>query len=172
MLSRVHRASRRARPEGSIQPFGGRLVAGRIRETELYQEQEESEKGYLAELLGWRRGRQPRIAVRWWVDVQVPRTGHYVGFVTRDISLPGVRLVGNTCEAFKRVLSEDGQARMRLRVPGHPQVFPVRAEFKWGIREAGDFLTGWRFTGMARQVRRALRAYIQAHPEAAVYGPG
>ena len=128
--------------------------------------------GYLSDLLGWGRRHQPRIAVRWWVDIQNPRTGHYVGFLTRDISLPGVRLVGTTCEAFKRVLSEDGHAHMRLRLPGSSQVLAVRAEFKWGIRESGDFITGWRFTRMARQVRRSLRAYIEAHPEAVMGEPG
>lgn len=106
--------------------------------------------GFIADLFNLRRRQQPRIAVKWWVDVQVPETESYVGFLTRDISLPGVRLEGETSESFRRMLCQDGQARMQLRVPGHREAFTVQAELKWGMGKTGAFLTGWRFTRMAR----------------------
>jgi hypothetical protein len=126
---------------------------------------------FISNLLNLKRRQEPRLAVKWWVDVQVPKTENYVGFLTRDISLPGVRLEGETSEAFKRMICEDGQVHMRLRIPGHQEALAVRAELKWGLGKAGDFLTGWKFIRMPRQARGALRNYIASHPEEAVQVP-
>ena len=127
--------------------------------------------GLIFNLLNLTNRQEPRVAVEWLVDVQVPETESYVGFRTRDISLPGVRLEAETPEAFKRMIGNDGLANMRLRVPGCKDCFKVRAELKWGLENSGGFLTGWRFTRMARPVRRALRDYIEANPELVVTAP-
>ena len=108
---------------------------------------------------------QPRLAVEWWVDIKVPETDRYVGFQTSDISLPGVRLKGETSEAFRRIIGRDGHAHMRLRIPGHQESYSVRAELKWGLGNTGSFLTGWRFAGLPRPARRKLRSFIDSHPE-------
>ena len=123
---------------------------------------------FISSLLNLARREEPRLAVEWWVDVRVPETESYVGFQTSDISLPGLRLKGETSESFRRMIGRDGLAHMRLRIPGHRESYSVRAELKWGLGDPGRFLTGWRFTGLPRPVRRVLRSYIDSHPELVV----
>ena len=49
------------------------------------------------DLFGSRRRTNPRIPVRWFVDVQLPASEQFVGFYTLDISLLGLRLRGGGC---------------------------------------------------------------------------
>ena len=66
---------------------------------------------------GLKKRQQLRIAVKWSVDAHVPKTDGSVRFHTRDISLRGVRLEGDTSSAFQQVLFGDGEAHMQLRLP-------------------------------------------------------
>ena len=78
------------------------------------------------DLFGSRRRETPRLPVRWFIDLQLPGSEQYVGFFTCDISVLGLRLVGEDSDAFERTLDERGLTRMRLRFP-----VPKRALFPW-----------------------------------------
>ena len=117
------------------------------------------------DFFGLKRRKNPRIAARWLIDARVPDTERYVGFFTCDISTLGTRLVGESSESFKHVLSYQGLANLRLRVPGRRELLPlVVAELKWGMGPQGNFQTGWRFTQMDEQVETLLSAYIAENP--------
>ena len=121
------------------------------------------------DLFGSRRRTNPRVPVRWFVDLQLPVTEQFVGFFTCDVSLLGLRLVGENSEAFQRTLNESGIARMRLRFPDRHQLLPlVEAELKWGIGPDGNFQTGWRFTSTPEEVEELLQSYIEAHADEAL----
>lgn len=118
-----------------------------------------------ADLFGRKRRRTPRIAVRWYVDVRVPDTHRYVGFFTRDVAVTGVRLEGESEEAFRRLLTPEGTSHLRVRIPGQPGAIETPAELRWALGGGEHFLTGWVFTDLGRSGAAALAAYIDAHPE-------
>ena len=121
------------------------------------------------ELFGGRRRANPRIPVRWFVDVQLPASEHFVGFFTLDISPLGLRLVGENSTAFQRTLNADGVAPMRLRFPDQHQILPlVKAELKWGMGPDGNFRTGWRFTHVPDEVKVLLQTYLDKHADEAL----
>ena len=123
------------------------------------------------DLFGLRRRQALRVAVNWLVDVQVQGTDHFVGFYAYDVGVAGLRLQGHTLDAFERVISADGTARMRLRVPDPQDVLEVEAGFKWEREEEGKAISGWSFSGLSRSVRKALEDYIRAHPEDIIETP-
>ena len=83
----------------------------------------------------------------------------------RDISLQGIRLEGDTSEAFQPVLFSNGQARTQLCLPDREEPLPVRSELKWGTNEGGAFTTGWRFARLPRKSKKTRRACIEDHSE-------
>ena len=118
------------------------------------------------DLFGGRRRTNPRVPVRWFVDVQLPASEQFVGFFTLDISLLGLRLVGENSEAFQRTLNDEGGAGMRLRFPDRHQMLPlVKAELKWGMGPDGNFQTGWRFTHVPGEVEALLQSYLCQHAD-------
>ena len=116
--------------------------------------------GFITQLLGREVRRQMRIEVNWQADVKMPQTALSARFLTRDISLKGVRLVGDTPEAFQDVLAGDGWADIRFSVPGNQESLAVKGQLKWGMNDGGAFLTGWRFARLPRRTRKLLRPYI------------
>jgi len=121
--------------------------------------------GFFADLFGLKRRRRPRIGTRWYVDLRVPDTPSYVGFFTRDVAVTGVRLEGEDEAAFRRHLTEEGTADLRIRIPGRPGVIEVAAELRWALSGGEKFLTGWMFTDLDEDDAAALEGYIDAHPE-------
>ena len=118
------------------------------------------------DLFGRRRRENPRIPVRWYVDLQLPGTEQYVGFFTCDISLLGLRLVGEDSDAFERTLDQRGRTRIRLRIPGRYEILPLlEMALKWGMGPDGNFQTGWRFTQVPEEVEELLQAYIDDHAD-------
>lgn len=126
---------------------------------------------FFFDIFGLRRRQGPRVAARWLVDVRVPDTESFVGFFTCDISILGMRMIGETSESFKHVLPEDGRSHMRLRMPGYRRLLPVEAELKWGMGEIGNFQTGWRFTQINQEVENLLNEYIETHPDDIIQDP-
>lgn len=110
------------------------------------------------DLLFRRRRQAPRLAARWFVDVQVHANESYVGFYTRDVSVRGVRLQGGSDHEIQRLLSPQGRAHMRLRVPHKPAPLHVEAELMWGLGEPLE--TGWRFTQIAPQDEAVLARFV------------
>ncbi|NKB71830.1 MAG: hypothetical protein GKR89_32540 [Candidatus Latescibacteria bacterium] len=117
------------------------------------------------DLFGLRRRREIRLSAEWFIDVQVKSTDRYVGFFSRDISPSGLRLHGRSSDDFSRLLDDNGRAGMRLRVPGSGSPLNLEAQLRWGTSEANGFLTGWLFTKIDSTSQKALRAYIDAHPQ-------
>ena len=121
------------------------------------------------DLFGNHQRTNPRIPVRWFVDVQLPASEQFVGFFTLDISLLGLRLVGENSAAFQRTLDDDGAAPMRLRFPDRHQILPlVKAQLKWGMGPDGNFQTGWRFTKVPEEVEELLQTYVDRHADEAL----
>lgn len=118
--------------------------------------------GGLAARLGLKRHSQ-RLAVRW--EVAVRGDGDEAIFPSRDVSLFGIRLESPDRTALRRVQDDDGRIRLRLTVPGHPEPFWVKAEFRWGFAEQEVYTTGWKFCRLPLRCRRLLEAYIRAHPD-------
>ena len=118
-----------------------------------------------ADFFGMKRRRTSRVAVRWYVDLRVADTPRYVGFFTRDVAVTGVRLEGESEAAFRRLLTPDGTADLRIRIPGQPGAIEAQAELRWAMGGGEHFLTGWMFTDLDDRGAEALAAYIQAHPE-------
>ena len=87
---------------------------------------------FFKDLFGGKKRQSPRIAIDWWVDVRLPATDRFIGFNANDISSFGLRLTGESDEAFKRVLTDEGRARMLLRVPGQVGTHLVESELVWG----------------------------------------
>ncbi len=118
------------------------------------------------DLFGSRRRETPRLPVRWFIDLQLPGSEQYVGFFTCDISVLGLRLVGEDSDAFERTLDDRGLTHMRLRFPGHYEPLPlVEVELKWGMGPDGNFQTGWRFTQVPEEVEELLQAFIDDHAD-------
>ena len=120
---------------------------------------------FFADLFGLKRRRTPRIGTRWYVDLKVPETPTYVGFFTRDVAVTGLRLEGDSEEAFRRHLSAEGRAGLRVRIPGRPGVIETEAELRWAMAAGDKFLTGWMFVDLEDEDAEALATYIDAHPE-------
>ena len=118
---------------------------------------------FFKDLFGSKKRQSPRIAVDWWMDAQLPGTDSFVGFHANDISSFGVRLMGDSEEAFQRVLTEEKGARMLLRVPGEPGTHAVTTQLVWGMGGAGRFQTGWKFTQIAADATAAIGRYIDTH---------
>ena len=100
---------------------------------------------FFKDLFGGKKRTSPRIAIDWWVDAQLPATDGFIGFHANDISSFGLRLSGESDEAFKRVLTDEGRARMLLRVPGEAVTHSVEAQLVWGMGGQDRFQTGWTF---------------------------
>lgn len=120
---------------------------------------------FFADLFGMKRRRMPRIGARWYIDLRVPDTQRYVGFFTRDVAVTGVRLEGDSEAAFRRLLTADGTADLRIRIPGQPGTIEVVAELRWAMAGGEQILTGWMFNDLADDDAASLTAYIDAHPE-------
>ena len=118
---------------------------------------------FFKDLFGAKKRRNPRIAIDWWVDVRLPATDGFIGFQANDISTFGLRLTGDSDEAFKRVLTDEGHARMLLRVPGEAGTHPVEAQLKWGLGGVDRFQTGWTFEEIEEAATAAINRYIKAH---------
>ena len=119
----------------------------------------------ISDLFGLKRRNSPRVGVKWWVDVKVPGTEHYLGFFTKDIGLGGVRLEGHSPEDLQRIIAKNNRAGMRLRIPGSGEVFEVEAEVKWNKDLDKNSFPGWEFVRISRSARRFLAEYIRQHPE-------
>ena len=114
---------------------------------------------------GLRRRTHPRVQVHWTVDIHDFSCEKDVDFQARDVSLFGIRLQGATDQVFKQLLSEKGRVTMRLHVPDQPNPLSADALLLWGMGPNGRFLTGWKFTAIARATSQVLRAYIANHPQ-------
>jgi hypothetical protein len=118
---------------------------------------------FFKDLFGGKKRTSPRIAIDWWVDAQLPATDGFIGFHANDISSFGLRLSGESDEAFKRVLTDEGRARMLLRVPGEAVTHSVEAQLVWGMGGQDRFQTGWTFEEIEEAATDAICRYIDAH---------
>lgn len=115
-----------------------------------------------------RRARAPRVSVDWMVDLEIPdsKPVHFTGLFALDMSAQGIRLEGGNPEQVRKLLSVDGRAWMRLRLPGAKPPLPrLEAELRWGMGEAPHFRTGWLFASPERELQKMLDDYIATHPE-------
>ena len=118
------------------------------------------------------RRQKPRVTVRWLVDAKITDTESYTGFTTCDVSIVGMRLVGKSSASFKQILTAEGLADMRLRIPGSVHLLPaVTAELKWGMGPEGNFQTGWRLTRLEEELEVFLEEELAAHPEDIIGDP-
>jgi hypothetical protein len=114
------------------------------------------------------RRRAPRVSVDWMVDLEVPNSKplHFTGLFALDMSEEGIRLEGSDAEQVRKLLSTDGRAWMRLRLPGVKPPLPrFEAELRWGMGQTPHFRTGWLFTSSDRETKKLLDDYIAAHPQ-------
>ena len=118
---------------------------------------------FFKDLFGGKKRQSPRIAIDWWVDVRLPATDRFIGFNANDISSFGLRLTGESDEAFKRVLTDEGRARMLLRVPGQVGTHLVESELVWGVGVRDGFQAGWRFEEIEDTATDAICRYIDSH---------
>ena len=118
---------------------------------------------FFRDLFGSKKRQSPRITIDWWVAAQLPSTAGFVGFQANDISSVGLRLTGDSDEAFKRVLTDEGRARMLLRVPGDAGTHTVEAQLVWGLGGQDHFQTGWTFEEIEDASRAVIVRYIDAH---------
>ncbi len=118
-----------------------------------------------SDLFGLKRRQTFRVAVQWLVDVQVAGTDHFVGFFTQDMSVGGLCMQGQTSDVVKRVRSPNHSVPMRLRLPSLHGTVDVEAALRWEREEDGQIFTGWTFTRISRESRKAINAYIEDHPE-------
>ena len=91
-----------------------------------------------ADLFSARRRSNPRIAVEWMVDLSVPNTDpqHWIELFATDLSAQGIRLQGLDADEVRRLLSYEGHALIKLRLPGvRPPLPLIRAELRWGLGE-------------------------------------
>ena len=102
------------------------------------------------------------------VDLEVPNSQpmHFTGLFALDMNAQGIRLEGGDPEQVRKLLSIDGRAWMRLRLPGMKPPLPrLEGELRWGMGETPHFRTGWLFTNVDRELLKLLDDYIAAHPE-------
>ena len=115
-----------------------------------------------------RRRSNPRIAVDWMVDLAVPNTDpqHWIGLFATDLSAQGIRLQGLDADEVRRLLSYEGHALIKLRLPGvRPPLPLVRAELRWGLGDKKRFYTGWLFTQLDADTLKLIDKYIADHPQ-------
>jgi hypothetical protein len=120
------------------------------------------------DLFSSRRRHTSRVAVRWMVDLAVPDSDpqHWTGLFATDLSAQGIRLQGLDPDAIRRLLTDEGHAHMKLRLPGMRLPLPlVAAELRWGMGEKPHFRTGWLFAQIDKETRELLDRYIAEHPE-------
>ena len=66
----------------------------------------------------------------------------------------------------RRLLSYEGHARIKLRLPGMRSPLPlVRAELRWGLGEKNRFQTGWLFNQLDAHTLELIGKYITDHPQ-------
>jgi len=123
------------------------------------------------DLFGRRRRQGSRVAVQWLVDVQVAGTDHFIGFFTQDMSVSGLCLQGQTSDVVERIRSPNRSVPMRVRLPALHGTVDFEAELQWEREEDGQILTGWTFTRISREARKAINAYIEDHPEEVLKDP-
>lgn len=116
------------------------------------------------DLFGLKRRHEERVKANWLVDARLRGSEHYVGFHACDASVSGLRLSAAAPGDFARAI-EQGRLTLRLRVPGNTGALEVEAEVRWQREEEGKALLGCEFRRPSRELRRALEAYISAHPE-------
>ncbi len=124
-----------------------------------------------SDLLGLKRRQASRVDIQLMVDVQVARTDHFVGFFTQDMSVSGFCLQGHTSDVVERIRSTNRSVPMRVRLPFLHGVVEFEAKLQWEREEDGKILTGWTFTRLSREARKAIRAYIEDHPEEVLKDP-
>lgn len=118
-----------------------------------------------SDLFGLRRRKASRVAIQLMVDVQVAGTDHFVGFFTQDMSMSGLCLQGQTSDVVARIRTPNRSIPMRVRLPFLHGVVKFEAELKWEREEEGQILTGWTFTRISSEARKAIHAYVEDHPE-------
>lgn len=120
------------------------------------------------DLFSSRRRRNPRVTVHWMVDLAVPNTDpqRWTGLFATDLSAQGLRLQGLDADEIRRLLSYDGRAQIKLRLPGMRPPLPlVSAELRWGLGEKPRFHTGWLFTQLDANTLELIDTYIADHPQ-------
>ena len=123
---------------------------------------------FFRDLFSARRLSNPRIAVDWMVDIAIPNTDpqHWIGLFATDLSAQGLRLQGLDTDGVRRLLSHEGHARIKLRLPGMRPPLPlVRAELRWGLGDKKRFYTGWLFTQLDADTLKLIDKYIADHPQ-------
>jgi len=60
---------------------------------------------------------------------------------------------------------------MRIRLPTPHGTVEFEAELSWEREEEGRIFTGWTFTRIRREARKAITDYIEAHPEEVLPDP-
>jgi len=124
-----------------------------------------------SDVFGLRRRQASRIAVQWMVDVQVAETDHFIGFFTQDLSVSGFCLQGQTSDVVERIRTPNRSIPMRVRLPFLHGAVAFEAKLKWEREEEDQILTGWTFTRISGEARRAIRAYVEDHPEDVLKDP-
>ena len=120
------------------------------------------------------RRRAPRVVVNWMVDVSIPDTNpkRWNGLFATDLSTRGIRLKGLEPDEVRRLLNDDGNAQMKLRLPGmrppRPQLY---AELRWGLGAKPNFHTGWLFTEIDAPTLELIEHYIAEHPQDLIGNP-
>jgi hypothetical protein len=99
------------------------------------------------------RRRAPRVVVNWMVDVSIPNTNpkRWNGLFATDLSTRGIRLKGLEPDEVRRLLNDDGNAQMKLRMP--------------------NFHTGWLFTEIDAPTLELIEHYIAEHPQDLIGNP-
>ena len=123
---------------------------------------------FFRDLFSARRRSNPRVAVDWMVDLAVPDSDplRWIGLFATDLSAQGLRLQGLDADEVRRLLSYEGHAQMKLRMPGlRPPLPLVSAELRWGLGEKPRFHTGWLFTQLDADTLELIDTYIADHPQ-------
>ena len=129
---------------------------------------------FFRDLFSTRRRRAPRVAVHWMVDVAIPNTDpqHWTGLSATDLSAQGIRLQGLELDDIRRLLSDEGYAQMKLRLPGMRPPLPLlAAELRWGLGEKPNFHTGWLFSKIDADTLELIDTYIADHPQDLIKNP-
>ena len=116
----------------------------------------------------------PRVVVNWMVDVSIPNTNpkRWNGLFATDLSTRGIRLKGLEPDKVRRLLNDDGNAQMKLRLPGmRPPLPQLYAELRWGLGAKTDFHTGWLFTEIDAPTLELIEHYIAEHPQDLIGNP-
>ena len=124
-----------------------------------------------SDVFGLRRRQASRVAVQWLVDVQVAGTDHFIGFFTQDMSVSGLCMQGQTSDVVERIRSSNRSVPMRVRLPALHGTVDFEAKLQWEREEDGQILTGWTFTRIRGEARKAIHAYIEDHPEDVLKDP-